>query len=313
MTRTTKQNKKSVKSNSTRSIEIVPDSSGGGNTQNPSGSPPPLTNKKQISGRKNHFFTFNNYNSSNIEELLQVFNKYCKLYVFQEETGESGTRHLQGVISCHNKMRDTEFKLPKEIHWESVIDLDSACKYCCKEETRTGKVYTKGYTIPYRFKLETLRPWQQKLSDYLLNTEPDDRTIFWIYESTGNIGKSKFCKHMVCNHNATVADKGKYADIINLVFNIDMDKTRIMLFDIPRSTGNKVSYNAIEAIKNGLICNTKFETGVKAFASPHIVVFANMEPDCSQLSEDRWNIINLDDPYNWLFTGINSDSIIDVI
>lgn len=72
-----------------------------------------------------------------------------------------------------------------------------------------------------------------------------------------------------------------------------MDECECVIFDIPRNQGNNVSYSAIESIKNGLICNTKYETGTKVFNSPKIMVFSNMAPDLESLSEDRWKIRNL--------------------
>jgi hypothetical protein len=43
-----------------------------------------------------------------------------------------------------------------------------------------------------------------------------------------------------------------------------------------------------------MICNTKYETGVKVFNSPHIFVFANFPPDKpDELSNDRWIIKEL--------------------
>ena len=68
-------------------------------------------------------------------------------------------------------------------------------------------------------------------------------------------------------------------------------------FNKKRGYGNKISYDAIESIKNGLICNTKFETGYKAFGEVHIIVFANMEPDYEKLSEDRWEVHPLSSEY----------------
>jgi hypothetical protein len=53
---------------------------------------------------------------------------------------------------------------------------------------------------------------------------------------------------------------------------------------------NKVSYSSIECIKNGMITNTKYETGFKVFNPPHVVVFSNFPPDEEKLSADRWNI-----------------------
>ncbi len=74
-----------------------------------------------------------------------------------------------------------------------------------------------------------------------------------------------------------------------------MNNCRGIIWDIPRSSKGNVSYATLEAVKNGLICNTKYETGVKVFNPPHVIVFANFPPDDeSQLSADRWHIISLD-------------------
>jgi len=98
-------------------------------------------------------------------------------------------------------------------------------------------------------------------------------------------------KYCVVKHRVLFCDGGKKSDLINLVFNQDMDLTRCVIWDLPRSAMGNISYATLEAVKNGMVCNTKYETGVKIFNSPHIIVFANFPPDSpAQLSEDRWVI-----------------------
>lgn len=259
-----------------------------GNTQITT-SPP---DKKQVPARIHHCFTFNNYDSNDIIILQKLFDEYCYMYCFQEETGESGTPHLQGVISCKKPTRDTVFG-EKKIHWEKTINVKSSYIYCSKVETRTGSIFCKNYQIPYTYRLDNLYDWQAKLLKELL-TPPDDRSVNWIWSLEGNTGKSTFCKHLVMNYNAVFLSKGKYSDICNVIFKTDMVKSRIVIIDLPRNNGNSVSYDAIESIKNGMICNTKYETGAKCFAPPHIVVFSNDYPDTEKLSEDRWKVVNID-------------------
>lgn len=69
-----------------------------------------------------------------------------------------------------------------------------------------------------------------------------------------------------------------------------MNDVTMLIIDVPRNNGNNISYSAVECILNGMITNTKFETGVKVFNAPHVVVFSNYEPDTEKLSEDRWSI-----------------------
>lgn len=279
-----------IKKKKPKKSQIVPDSPGGsGNTQKPE--PPPK--KPQIPSRIHHFFTYNNYDSTDINILLKLFDEYCYMYAFQEETGENGTPHLQGIISCKKRQRDTIFG-NKKIHWEKPADVKASYIYCTKEETRSGKVFTKNYKIPYTFKIKNLYIWEQKLLNLLL-LEPDDRKVFWYWSQEGNKGKSTFVKHMVVNYNAIFLSKGKYSDLINVIYKSDLSSNRIIMIDIPRKNGNKVSYDAIESLKNGLICNTKFETGSYVFPPPHVVIFANCEPEFNDtLSEDRWIIVNID-------------------
>lgn len=272
--------------------EIAPNSSKEeGNTQTPS-SLETNSKKKQIPQRIHHFFTYNNYDSSIIPILETTFQQFCYMYAFQEETGENGTPHLQGVISCKKKMRDTEFDLPKEMHWESPRNIKDCYLYCTKEESRSGDVFTFNYTLPYTFK-PNLYGWQLALLQELEKT-PHERNIFWVWSQDGGKGKSTLCKHLVVNKKAVFCSSGKNSDIINVIHNSDMMQSNIVVFDLPRSNLNKVSYSAMESIKNGLICNTKFETGFKAFSPPHIIVFANAEPQYENMSEDRFIVMNID-------------------
>lgn len=268
--------------------EIDPDSSGGGNTLTP---PDPIL-KKQGPLRLSHFFTWNNYPDDFLKRIDPIFHKLGAKWAFQEETGQSGTKHIQGVIVCKKKCRDTEFKLPKQIHWEAVRDVEDAIAYCTKDDTRTGGRWTHGLPGPVKTITE-LRPWQKEIVD-LIKTEPDDRTIHWYWSTKGNVGKSALTKYLVVHHNAIFCVQGAYSDICNLIFNNDMDISTVVIFDMPRNNGSNISYSAIESIKNGLIANTKYETGFKAFNSPHVIVFSNCEPEKEKLSEDRWHIVNLD-------------------
>lgn len=254
-----------------------------GNTQEAS---KPL---KQVSGRKHHFFTFNNYDSCDIEILRKVLDEHCFMYVFQEEVGDSGTPHLQGVCSCKKPMRDTAFGF-KKIHWEKVVDIKSSYRYCSCVAKRAGSCWSKGFEAPPNLKDLDFYEWQTNLIQELTN-KPDDRTVNWYWSNEGNTGKSTFTKWYIQKHHAVFCSKGKYSDIVNILYNADMNKCKTVIFDLPRNNGNKVSYDAIEAIKNGLICNTKYETGTKCFDSPHIVIFANKPPEYGNLSTDRWNVV----------------------
>nr|WAE42477.1 MAG: replication associated protein [Cressdnaviricota sp.] len=206
-----------------------------------------------------------------------------------ETCPSTNNSHLQVFIALKKAMRMTEIKLPIPVMWQACKgDENANIKYCSKD----GNYIKWGFPEPIKI-ITNLRAWQLQIENICL-LPPDDRSVYWYWEDTGNFGKSAFCKYMVVKHNALFCSGGKHSDIINLVFNQDMDNCKIIIFDIPRAHKGAVSYSALESIKNGMICNTKYETGVKIFNPPHIIIFANFAPDKPEmLSLDRWNINNL--------------------
>lgn len=84
-------------------------------------------------------FTINNYTKDDIKN-LQTFK--CE-YLFQEETGEKGTPHLQGMLYYKNAVSFKSIKkLLPTAHIEKMKSKIASIKYCSKEETRTGEIYS---------------------------------------------------------------------------------------------------------------------------------------------------------------------------
>lgn len=251
--------------------------------------------KKQSVQSKRWVFTFNNYTIEDIEQIETVFKIKCKKYIFQKEIGQSGNHHLQGAIWTYERLRPTEMGLSKSIHWESMKGTDDdATNYCQKKDTAVGEIYKFGFPKP--LKQIILRDWQIELFERI-KLPADDRKVIWVYNESGNVGKSVFCKYCVMNlKSVCFVDGVKKADIINGIFEYqgDLGDDTVVLFDIPRNCGSKICYSAIESIKNGLIYNTKYETGSKIFNSPHIVIFSNEKPILDKtLSVDRWEIYEI--------------------
>lgn len=251
--------------------------------------PPPI---KRCPSAVRWSFTYNNYDLELLNgSIIPFFKQQCKVYIVGLEVGESGTPHVQGYVEFITKRRAPEFvgKICNKIHWElSKGNRTDNIKYCSKDNNVLSSF---NCSIPKPLKIiNELRNWQQNILDICL-TEPDDRTINWYFDKCGNIGKTSFIKYMVYHHNALFCNGGKYSDIMNLVFNQDMDNCNIVLFDIPRANKGNISYSSLESIKNGMVCNTKYETGTKLFNSPHVFIFANFPPEnYNDLSIDRWNI-----------------------
>ena len=134
--------------------------------------------------------------------------------------------------------------------------------------------------------------YQQKILD-ILKKEPDERTIHWIAGSSGNEGKTTFCKYLVRFHNAIMLG-GKSADMKNGI--IEYKKTNgytpeLILINLPRSFNKDyLSYTGIEEVKDMLFYSGKYEGGMIDGNCPHLIIFSNQTPDAKLLSPDRWQI-----------------------
>lgn len=237
-------------------------------------------------------FTLHNYELI-YEKVIEYLQSIAKKGIIGKEVCPStGKKHLQGFIALKKAQRITELKIPGKPHIEVCMgSAEQNDEYCSKE----GDYYKWGYPKPISI-IDKLYPWQQEIVD-LYHTEPNDRTVHWYWDESGNIGKSALVKYLVVKYQILFCSGGRHQDLMNLVFNQNMEDCRAVVFDIPRAHKGNVSYSALESIKNGMVCNTKYETGVKIFNSPHVIVFANFPPsDTDEMSQDRWHIVNLEPP-----------------
>ena len=245
-------------------------------------------------------FVLNNYNEEEENQLLHDLHDNCKYFIYGKEVGEQGTPHLQGYFNLIKKQRLSGLKtiFGKRFSFRPCRNEKALIAYCKKdgdffEYTRPETGAHIPMAPPVVKIIQDLYPWQKEIEDIFLE-EPDERKIYWFWESTGNIGKSAFVKYMVVKHKVLFTNGGKNSDLINLVFNSPIETSRCIIWDLPRATKGKISCATLESVKNGMVCNTKYETGVKVFNSPHIFVFSNYPPqDTEDLSEDRWIIKEL--------------------
>ena len=61
-----------------------------------------------------------------------------------------------------------------------------------------------------------------------------------------------------------------------------------VIFDLSRSQLEKLNYDTLESIKNGMIFSTKYELRLKLYMPPRMIVFMNKRPELHKnLSDDR--------------------------
>lgn len=253
---------------------------------------------------KRWVFTLNNYTEVDEASILEFILKYSADYVIGKEMGENNTPHLQGFVLFNNKIDFNVLKkLNQKIHWEVMKgSVKQNISYCTKDGN--FKTNLKSLLDPHKLYKENLckemeerkfYDWQQNIIQ-ICESDPDDRTINWIYDENGCKGKSYLCKYLLCKYNCIISD-GKKGDVFNQVLNFfqnnDPSLKTIVLLDVPRHNVEYINYGVLESLKNGLIYSGKYEGGVVCFKPPHVFVFANELPDLSKFSKDRWNIITL--------------------
>lgn len=260
-------------------------------------------------------FTWNNYSENDIKYLENLFTE--DKYIFGEEVGTLGTKHLQGAVMFKNPRHFGGVKkILEKCHIEKCISWMASIKYCSKEgktfsnlennlfskkENREEKTQRllKELNMRLLSKYDNViwKKWQRIVLN-ILTTKPDSRKIHWLWNKEGNIGKSFLCNYIDLKYDAIICT-GKSTDIFNQAYtwrmnNLEIDQIPPCLIDIPKSESNhKVPYDAIEQLKNGSLYSGKYEGGKVKGESPHIFIFANYAPDISMLSKDRWVIIDL--------------------
>lgn len=250
-----------------------------------------------ISQGKYWCFTFNNYTVYQSETIETYFQEHGYKYIMGKEVGESGTPHLQGYIEHEKRFRPSELKFQccewSDLHWEKRKGKsEQASAYCAKDGD-----YVTNMNIRRPCKKITramMRANQLAVADKYL--EPEDpifgRQIHWYWEVQGGWGKSVLTKFMVDQMNAIVIGGAKEGDIYcGVTAALEKADVPIVIVDVPRH--GRVCYRAIEKVKDGCFFNTKYESSMVRFNSPHVIVFSNSPPDQEQFSADRWVVTNL--------------------
>lgn len=265
-------------------------------------------------------FVWNNYDENSVDILLNFFSKTKDIkYLFQFEVGsENETPHIQGCFTCKSpKKKSTLIKIDDHFSCRPARNWLALVQYCCKDDTREANtephsnwdykewiLKSKGGGRKRRDVRDVYLefepyPWQSKLVKELSIECNDNRRIIWYYDEEGNSGKSIVAKHLRLTRPKDVLYMGgKAADCkfaITKWYDTDPENDLfVVIFNFARTLEGKVSYTAIEEIKDGIWFSGKYESCNKEHNTPHIVIFANWEPDYKAMSRDRWEIRVID-------------------
>lgn len=138
-----------------------------------------------------------------------------------------------------------------------------------------------------------LLEWQVCLKK-ILKMKPDDRTILWIWSKIGGVGKSAFAKWWVRNHEDAIIVGGQNDNVLSIIADRDTNgiDTNVVFWDVSKLSFKYLNYGDMECVKDMLFYSRKYIRNINGNC-PHVVVFANESPDYSQMSEDRWAVVEL--------------------
>nr|AWC67811.1 replication-associated protein [Gossypium darwinii symptomless alphasatellite] len=136
--------------------------------------------------------------------------------------------------------------------------------------------------------ISNLKSWQLRLKT-LLERDPDDRTIFWVYGPDGGEGKSTFARDLY-RSGTWFYTRGGSADNVGLQYIGCLGNKYV--FDIPRDKKDYLQYSLIEMFKDRLIVSNKYEPLMAPIINCiHVVVMSNFLPDLEKISVDRVHVI----------------------
>lgn len=256
----------------------------------------PKTNKRHLQG---YIELFNPCRIKKVQQLLgdnvahieirrgtrDEARSYCMKDEKYEEFGKwntVGQGRRQDLIDLVSKIENgaSDYELLKE-NPEQVFSYEKFIK-----NTRNILKQQKFENYKKEF-TENFKPndIQSKIITQL--EKQNERQITWVYDPIGNTGKTWLSKFLVGQGGIRFTN-GKNTDISYAYNGED-----ICVFDFSRSLEDRINYDIIEQLKNGMVFSNKYESKCKMFKPPKILCLSNFYPNLEKLSKDRWDIVDL--------------------
>lgn len=234
-------------------------------------------------------FFITTFNEKEFDTLTQLISASDKHALCEEHCPTTGRIHRHAWISFKNARYWKSIKalLPTSNIQKAKGDEQAGLKYCLKEKLISTNIKED---VPIKI-ISELYDWQKSI-EQIVQSQPDDRTIYWIWEPEGNRGKTALIKYLLIKYPFCVFSRAtKSADILTIA---DPKKTCYVL-DFARTQESFAPYLALEQLKDGLISDSKLKKESRNIVmnSPHVICFANWPPNTQALSSDRWNIIKI--------------------
>ena len=149
---------------------------------------------------------------------------------------EIGTRRNMPGKGARTDLNDLKKAIDDGKTFDTICDehFDHCSKYWKFIQNRivARAKKTELHSLLGEFENVSWKPWQKHLND-ICEQEPDDRKIMWIWEGTGNVGKTFWSNWMMATGKATLIEMGKKSD---LAYILAQDLKPVVIIDLTRTT-----------------------------------------------------------------------------
>jgi len=267
--------------------------------------------------------------------LVNMCQETCKHWCFQLEQGEGGLIHYQMRIHLIKKVRKRQCLtfLTSYVGAEYIdfLHISPTSKneadfysYVNKKQSRIGQPHsdkddgsdTKVMTTQLRqFNTFELRPYQKMIKELIQEHKktPDFRSIYFIQDVGGSIGKSVFAEYLEYNDLCEELPlMNSMEDISSWIASSLIDKdgktigqaSSCYLIDIPRSK-NEDKINGflagVEQVKDGKAFDKRYRARKIRFNRPMVICFCNAFPNSFEgLTRNRWKCYTINENYEMI-------------
>lgn len=206
-------------------------------------------------------------------------------WIYAKETGQGGYKHWQVRIYASCSFEELKSAFP-EAHIEQSTEWGEY------ERKESNFVCSEDTSDILRCRYGKLRKNQSAILREVM--QQSDRSIHVVYDPNGNTGKSFLCRYLYeRNIGFYVPPTVRTTQGIIQYVASGYRGQRIIVIDIPRSSKwTNELYEGIEAIKDGLVYDTRYSAKMRDIWGVKILCLTNSQPKLDALSLDRWIILN---------------------
>jgi len=200
--------------------------------------------------------------------------------------------YRNGVVSVERERKDLDAFM-SAVRDEGVLNkkrLREEYPEVMARYPRFADEYIQDNTPTPEMMTHPLNQWQGELN-LVLNREPDPRKIIFIVDEKGGAGKTSFASDFYCqmHDNAQYLTCGKKSDMAHAL----RTDCRVIFINCSKTQTENLNYELLEQIKDGCVFSGKYNSCMKRFKRPHVVVLMNQMPDMNALVADRYQIIEV--------------------